>query len=136
MRAARVPGLALGIVRDGEVAYLKDYGVADGTGRPVTPQTPFAIGSVTKSFTALAVMQLAEQGALDLDAPVRTYLPEFVMADPYAAGQVTVRHLLNQVSGLSMYAGDLAFAAAPRTTTADLLVSLRTLSPDGRVGES
>lgn len=61
MRADRIPGLALGIVKDDQIVYVKGYGRADPSGRPVTPQTPFLLGSVTKSFTALAVIRLAFQ---------------------------------------------------------------------------
>ncbi len=65
-----------------------------------TPQTPFFIGSLTKSFTALAVMQLVEAGKIELDAPVQRYLPWFRVADLWASARMTVRHLLNQTSGL------------------------------------
>ncbi len=101
MRELRIPGLALGIVQGDQIVHLKGFGIADPSGRPVTPQTPFMIGSVTKSFTALAVMQLVEQGKVDLDAPVQRYLPWFQVADPDASAQITVRHLLNMTSGLS-----------------------------------
>lgn len=99
-RAANVPGLAIGIVHDGEVVHTAGFGRAAPSGAPVSAQTPFVIGSVSKGFTALAVLQLAEQGELDLDAPVTAYLPWFTLADPQAAGQITLRHLLNQNSGL------------------------------------
>jgi CubicO group peptidase (beta-lactamase class C family) len=100
MRAPRIPGLALAIVKDDRIVYLKGYGEADPTGRPVTPQTPFLIGSITKSFTALAVMQLVEAGKIELDAPVQRYMPWFRVADTEASAQITVRHLLNQTSGI------------------------------------
>jgi CubicO group peptidase (beta-lactamase class C family) len=109
MRAARIPGAAIGIVKDGQILYVKGYGVADPTGRAVTPQTPFFLGSVSKSFTALAIMQLVEAGKIDLDAPVQRYLPEFRLADPLASQVITVRQLLEQTSGLSTYAGEVAF---------------------------
>ena len=73
MRTARIPGLALGVVHGDHVAYLKGYGIAGPDGRPVTSQTPFILGSTSKSFTALAVMQLVEAGKIDLDAPVTRY---------------------------------------------------------------
>ena len=82
-----IPGMALGIVQDGQIVHLQGFGVADSSGRTVTPQTPFYIGSVTKSFTALAVMQLVEAGKIDLDAPVQTYLPWFELADKEASAQ-------------------------------------------------
>jgi CubicO group peptidase (beta-lactamase class C family) len=96
----RIPGLAVAVVKDGQVIFAKGYGQA-GQGRPVTPQTQFYLGSVSKSFTALAVMQLVEQGKLDLDTPVQHYLPWFQVADAHASTQITVRHLLNHTSGLS-----------------------------------
>ncbi len=95
----RVPGVALAIVRDGEVVYLKGYG-DDGYGRPVTADTSFILGSMSKSFTALAVMQLVERGLVELDAPAQRYLSWFRVADPAASAQITVRHLLNQTSGI------------------------------------
>jgi len=105
MRIANIPGLALGVVRGGQVAYLKGYGIAGPDGGPVTPQTPFILGSSSKSFTALAVMQLVEAGKIDLDAPVTKYLPWFRTSDIEASNQITVRNLLNQDSGFGVYAG-------------------------------
>jgi len=105
-----IPGMALGIVQDGQIAHLQGFGVADSSGRAVTPQTPFYIGSVTKSFTALAVMQLVEEGKIDLDAPVQTYLPWFTLADKEASAKITVRHLLNQTSGMSEKDGNRFWA--------------------------
>jgi CubicO group peptidase (beta-lactamase class C family) len=105
MRAGHIPGLALGVVRGDQVVYLKGYGVAGPDGRSVTPQTPFILGSTSKSFTALAVMQLVEAGRIDLDAPVTTYLPWFRTADEVASARITVRHLLYQNSGLPVDAG-------------------------------
>lgn len=105
MQVAGIPGLALGIVYRDQIVYLKGYGIAGPDGRAVTPQTPFILGSTTKSFTALAVMQLVEAGRIDLDAPVTRYLPWFRTADAAASAQITVRNLLNQNSGLPTYAG-------------------------------
>ena len=102
MRVPRIPGVALAIVKGDQIVYLKGYGQADSSGRPVTPQTPFIIGSVTKAFTALAVMQLVEASKVELDAPVQRYIPWFRVADPQASAQITVRQLLNQTSGLPM----------------------------------
>lgn len=105
MQIASIPGLALGIVQGDEVVYLKGYGIAGPDGRAVTPQTPFILGSTSKSFTALAVMQLVEAGKINLDAPVTQYLPWFRTSDAAASAQITVRNLLNQNSGLPTYAG-------------------------------
>jgi CubicO group peptidase (beta-lactamase class C family) len=100
MEADRVPGLALAIVRGDEVVHLRGFGTTGPDGRPVTPQTSFVLGSMSKSFTALAIMQLAEKGKVELDAPVQRYVPWFRVASPEASARITVRHLLNQTSGL------------------------------------
>lgn len=112
MKDTRIPGLALGIVHDGHPVHLRGFGRADQSGRAFTPQTPFFIGSNSKSFTALAVMPLAEAGELDLDAPVQRYISWFRVADPEASALITVRHLLNQTSGLTEGAGRAATLAA------------------------
>lgn len=100
MRSARIPGLSLAIVKGDQVVYLKGFGRADPSGRAVTPQTPFMIGSITKPFTALAVMQLVDSGKVDLDAPVQRYIPWFRVADPRASAQITVRELMTMTSGI------------------------------------
>ena len=94
-----LPGAALAVVEDGQIVYLKGYGSAGR--RAMTPQTQMFIGSQSKSLTALAVAQLAEQGKLDLNAPVRTYIPWFRVADEAASGRITINHLLHHTSGLS-----------------------------------
>jgi CubicO group peptidase (beta-lactamase class C family) len=105
MRSLRLPGLALGIVKNNQVIYLRGYGAADPAGRPVTPQTPFLVGSITKSFTALALMQLVEQGKVELDTPVHRYLPWFRLAGPDSSARLSLRHLLYHTSGISRYIG-------------------------------
>jgi len=101
MKDCRIPGFSLGIIRGTDVLYLKGYGKADETGRAVTPQTPFVVGSVSKTFTALSVMQLVEAGKIVLDEPVQTYLPAFSLADGSIAAGITVRQLLNHTSGIA-----------------------------------
>lgn len=103
-RALRQPGLAVAIVQDGCVIYQRGLGVA-GPKLPMTPQTPLIIGSLSKSFTALAVMQLAERGLLNLDETVKHYVPWFCLANAEAAASITVKHLLTHTSGISRYAG-------------------------------
>lgn len=100
-----VPGMSLGIVHGNQIVHLAGFGDADDSGRRVTPQTPFYVGSISKSFTALAVMQLVESGAIELDAAVRTYLPWFGLADLQASQDITVRQLLNQTSGIPAESG-------------------------------
>lgn len=104
-----IPGVAVGIVQGDQTVYTKGYGISGPDGQPVTAQTPFILGSVSKSFTALGIMQLVEQGKIDLDAPVQHYLPDFELADKEASKTILVRHLLNQNSGLSTLHGRSAF---------------------------
>jgi CubicO group peptidase (beta-lactamase class C family) len=100
MSANGVPGLALAVTCDAEVVHLRGYGDA-GDGRPVTPDSQFLVASLSKSFTALAVLQLVEAGRVDLDTPVAAYLPGFTVADRAQARRITVRMLLNQTSGMA-----------------------------------
>jgi CubicO group peptidase (beta-lactamase class C family) len=110
LEANRVPGGALAVVdRDGGV-HLRGFGVTGRGGDAVTPDTPFIIGSVTKSMTALTVLQLAEEGELALDDPLALHLDWFDVRPAAWSERVTVRHLLEQTSGLP------ALAGAPATT--------------------
>jgi CubicO group peptidase (beta-lactamase class C family) len=117
------------------VTHLGGYGTADASGRPVTPQTPFVIGSNSKSFTALGVMQLVGAGKIELDAPVRRYLPSFRLADPRHAETLTVRHLLNQTSGIPTTAGTAPFTG-PIKTLAQQVDDLALAQPRGAPGAS
>jgi CubicO group peptidase (beta-lactamase class C family) len=110
LAALNIPGAALAIVEGTEIVHIRTFGRAGPDGRSPTPQTPFFIGSLTKSITAVAVMQLVEAGQVELDAPVQRYLPWFQLADPQAAAQITVRHLLNQTSGFAQAAGMIPLA--------------------------
>lgn len=99
-----VPGVGLAIVRDGKVLYTKGYGYGNVANKQtVTADTEFAIGSVTKSFTALDVGQLVDAGKIDLDTPVITYLPDFKLSDPDATKTLTVRQVISHSSGLPRY---------------------------------
>src|SRR5689334_13324544 len=81
MQRYDIPGVAVGLVQNGQVVYSKGYGVRDvRTGAPVTEQTIFGIGSLSKSFTSLGILQQVDAGKLALDAPVITYLPDFKLA--------------------------------------------------------
>ncbi|MEX5719571.1 serine hydrolase domain-containing protein [Geodermatophilus maliterrae] len=100
MRANRVPGLSLAITHGDDVVHLRGYGQA-GQDRPVTPDTPFFLASLSKSFTAVSVLQLVEAGRVELDAPVERYVPGFTVADRAAGRHITVRHLLNHTSGMA-----------------------------------
>lgn len=94
-----VPGIAIGILRDGEVE-TSAFGVANReTGQPVMPAILFQVGSISKVFTATLVMQLVDEGIVDLDAPVRYYFPSLKLTDESATEAVTLRHLLTHTAG-------------------------------------
>lgn len=135
IRRLPIPGLAVGIVRGDEVLYFKGYGTANKDGDPVTPQTPFMLASVTKSFTALAIQQLAQTGKLDLDEPVQTYLPDFRLADERGGATVTVRHLLEHTSGISTIQGSQPYLHSPDTTFELALGELGRYRPQHEPGE-
>ena len=100
MGQRHLPGLALAVVRDGRIETIRTYGRANvERDAPVTRETVFEIGSMTKQFTAAAVMMLVEDGRLRLDESIATYLPEV----PARWRAITVRHLLTHTSGLQEY---------------------------------
>lgn len=104
MDTYEVPGVAVALIQDGKIIYQKGYGLRDiKSNSPVTENTLFGIGSVTKSFTALAVAQLVDAGKLDLDTPVVKYLPDFKLSDPDATQKLTLRQLLSHSSGLPRF---------------------------------
>jgi CubicO group peptidase (beta-lactamase class C family) len=99
MDEMQVPGVALGILCDG-VQYTAGLGITSiQNPQPVTSHTLFEIGSTGKTFTAVAVMRLVEQGKMDLDTPLRTYLPELNFTDQQATQHATMRHLLTHTGG-------------------------------------
>ncbi|MFC7384757.1 serine hydrolase domain-containing protein [Sphaerisporangium rhizosphaerae] len=99
MKSTGLPGMSVVVTHRDRVVLARGYG-HDADGEPVTETTPMRVASVSKSFTAMAVMTLVDDGRLSLDEPVADRLREFRMADP-RAGRITVRQLLNQTSGLS-----------------------------------
>ncbi len=103
MQAAGAPGLAYTVVKDGHAATYAHGTALLGSGDPVTPDTPFVIGSVSKSFTAMAVMTLVEAGQVDLDAPISDYLGGF-RGRP--SGEITIRQLLSHTSGYATRQGN------------------------------
>jgi CubicO group peptidase (beta-lactamase class C family) len=95
-----VPGAALGILRDGEITDYAAGVLSVDSGFRATPDSIFQIGSISKVWTATLIMQLVDEGKLDLDAPVREVLPDFAVADEVVAATVTTRHLLTHTSGI------------------------------------
>ncbi|NUO57967.1 MAG: serine hydrolase [Hamadaea sp.] len=101
-----IPSAAIGVLRDGEVTEVA-VGVKNVlTGEPATTDTVYQCGSMTKTWTALAFLQLVDEGTVDLDAPVRNHLPTFAVADPEVSARVTPRHLLYHTSGIEEAYGD------------------------------
>jgi CubicO group peptidase (beta-lactamase class C family) len=98
-------GLAAGVVRDGSFEWFLGHGVADlRSQEPITQETVFRVGSLTKTFTAIAVMQLWEQGLVDLDAPANDYLRTFRLGPAKATFRpATVRHLLTHTAGVGYW---------------------------------
>lgn len=97
------PGIAWAVVEGGEIASGARGEVLIGSNRPVTPDTPFLLGSISKSITAMALMQLIEAGTVELDAPVSRYLDVFRGRPP---GAITIRQLLSHTSGFSTWQGN------------------------------
>ncbi len=98
MEETSTPGVAVAMLHDGE-EQAAGFGVTSVENPlDVTPDTLFQIGSITKTFTGTAVMRLVEQGLLDLDAPVRTYLPGLELGDADVAARATMRHLLTHTA--------------------------------------
>jgi len=100
MQARKIPGVAVAIVRDGKIAVLKTYGIANLEHRiPVKPETVFQSGSIGKQFTAAAIMLLVQDGKLSLEDQIKQHIPNV----PDSWKDITVRHLLTHTSGLGDY---------------------------------
>ena len=106
----RTPGFAVGVIRDGQLVISRGYGMANlEYGAPITPRSPFYIASMSKQFTAACALLLAKRGRLDLDAPVRQYLPELRAAGTIAR-PLRVRHLLHHTGGVREWSSLALFA--------------------------
>ena len=121
-RTMVIPQMAVAVMREGELVYSRSWGEG------VDGRTRFYIGSISKSVTGLAVMQLVEQGLIDLDQPVSAYIPEFTVSD-----EITVRHLLHHVSGMTEF--DFAPNLPPGASRAELVQSLNGMTPTYAPGE-
>lgn len=115
-----VPGMAVAIVKGGEVIYAKGFGFRDVEKKlPVTENTLFPIGSATKAFTTFVMGQLADEGKLEFDTPVITYLPEFRLYDVVATERLTPRDLVTHRSGLPRH--DLMWVSKEQRPRADMV---------------
>ena len=99
MKQKQIPGAVVGLLQGGET-IAAGFGVTSVEhALPVTTDTLCQIGSISKTYTATALMRLVEMGKIELDATVRTYAPEFKVADEAASAQATIRHLLTHTGG-------------------------------------
>jgi CubicO group peptidase (beta-lactamase class C family) len=121
-----VPGVAVAVVKDGQVVFAKGFGVRKlGADAPVTANTLFGIASNTKAFTAAALAILVDEGKLHWTDRVIDYLPSFQMADPYVTREMRVKDLLVHRSGLALGAGDLMFFPASDLSSDEIVKRLR-----------
>lgn len=99
----KVAGFTIAIVKDNEIMYKKGFGVTstEESGTPVVPETIFRIGSIGKLFTATMIMKLFDKGVLDLDRPIKQYVPWFNLTNEKAAEELTIRMLLSHRSGIT-----------------------------------
>ncbi|WP_230199110.1 serine hydrolase domain-containing protein [Risungbinella massiliensis] len=105
MTEYQIPGLSIALVHHDKTVYSHGWGITGGKKTAVTSDTPFALGSLSKSLTGLAIVKLIEEKKMELDKPIQTYIPWFTLQDKKASSQITVRHLLAQTSGISTYSG-------------------------------
>src|SRR5882672_5628619 len=125
-----VPGLSVGIVKDGKVVLAKGYGVRKlGESTHVDEYTMFGIGSNTKAFTTAALATLVDEKKLSWDDPVYERLPGFQMYDPYVSHEMTIRDLLTHRSGMGLGEGDLLFWPHSTFTREDIIYRLRFMKP-------
>lgn len=138
MTANDVPGIAVAVTHGGRTVASGGAGMADtAAGRPPTADTLWPIASVTKSFTAVLAMQLAEGGRLDLDAPVTDVLPDLHVADTHTTARLTMRRLLTHTSGLGRTGHQdrtREEPVNPYPTREDLVAALPDAQPQAPVG--
>ncbi len=131
MTRYHLAGLAVGVIDHGKVVYTRTLGErVAGSGEPINQDTLFKIASNSKAFTSTLLARLVEQGKLRWDAPVRDYLPDFRMADPWVTEHMQVGDLLTHRSGLREGAGDLMLWPEPNAfTRQDIVHALPYLKP-------
>jgi len=134
LAATGVPGASVGVLHEDEMRTT-GFGVTNADHPlPVTDGTLHQIGSITKTFTGTLAMRLVEQGALDLDAPIRSYLPDFAVADSEATAHATIRHLLTHTGG---WVGDVFDDTGDGEDALEIYVArmgrLEQLAPTGTV---
>ncbi len=100
IKQKQIPAISIAVVDDQQIVWAEGFGFADQKAKiPATAETVYRIGSVSKLFTDIGIMQMVERGALDLDAPVTNYIPDFHPKNPFGA-PITLRQLMSHQSGL------------------------------------
>ncbi|MDO5654518.1 MAG: serine hydrolase [Flavobacteriaceae bacterium] len=118
-----VPGISLGIIENGKIIYAKGHGVRSiNNQKPMNENTLVGIASNSKGFTCFAIGMLVDEGKINWDDKVRTYIPEFKMYDPFVSEEFTIRDLVTHRSGLSLGAGDLMFFPEGNDMSIDELI--------------
>lgn len=113
MQALKVPGIALALIENGDVVHVRGFGVEGDNGVPVTPETKFQIGSISKPLLTLALLGLIEEGVLTLDDTIVSHIPTFQTKIAAQSDKLIVRHLAAHRSGLTTYFGNRNQGAAP-----------------------
>ena len=127
LEAWHVPGLAVGIVKDGEVIFMEGFGYRDREAQlPVTTKTLFPIASCSKAFTALGAAAAVDEGLVDWDTPIRQYVPDFEMMDPEATREATLDDFLRHRSGFGAHSFLPRLAGTSREETFQRLKYLET----------
>ncbi|MCP5380879.1 MAG: serine hydrolase [Kordiimonadaceae bacterium] len=131
METFSVPGMAVGVIQNGQITHVKGYGVRSlDHGGAVDENTYFGIASNSKGFTATALALLVEEGKIDWNDPVKKFLPEFKMWDPYITDHFTIRDLLSHHTGLPLGSGDLMWWPDANYSPQEVISKMRFLKPN------
>lgn len=127
-----VPGISVGILKDGEIIYSEGHGVRSlKTQKAMNPNTLVGVASNSKGFTCFALAMLVDEGKLSWDDKVRQHIPEFQLAEPWVTENFTVRDLVTHRSGMSLGAGDLMFfPEGSNFTVDDVIANVKHLEPE------
>ncbi|GAB5564865.1 MAG: serine hydrolase [Winogradskyella sp.] len=127
-----VPGISVGVLKDGELVYAKGHGVRSlSTQKDMNEETLVGVASNSKGFTCFALAMMVDEGKLNWDDPVRKHIPEFQLHDPWVTAHFTVRDLVTHRSGMGLGAGDLMFFPEGNDfTVEDIINNVRYLEPE------
>lgn len=125
-----VPGMSIGVVKDGKLVFAKGYGTAEmGSSKKVDENTLYAIASNSKAFTSTAIALLVQEGKINWNDPVQKYLPYFQLKDPTTSSMVTIKDLLCHRVGLGTFSGDIIWHRADRSAE-DIIKHIQYLEPE------